>query len=85
MSPPVSIRWAELLADAVSRPGQILEAYSLFHGYSLGNQLAAMFPGLPVRVLRTHRADGIGLVQDETKYLASGGGFRKKLTSWSVQ
>lgn len=43
MSPPVSIRWAELLADAVSRPGQILEAYSLFHGYSLGNQLAAMF------------------------------------------
>ena len=43
MSPPVTIRWAELLADAVSRPGQILEAYSLFHGYSLGNQLAAMF------------------------------------------
>lgn len=40
---------------------------------------------LPVHVLRTHRADGIGLVQDETKYLASGGGFRKKLTSWSVQ
>ncbi len=43
MSPPVSIRWAELLADAVSRPGQILEAYRLFHGYSLGNQLAVMF------------------------------------------
>jgi len=43
MAPPVTIRWAELLADAVSRPGQILEAYSLFHGYSLGNQLAAMF------------------------------------------
>lgn len=43
MSPPVTICWAELLADAVSRPGQILEAYSLFHGYSLGNQLAAMF------------------------------------------
>ncbi|MBK9274411.1 MAG: hypothetical protein IPM49_07710 [Flavobacteriales bacterium] len=45
----------------------------------------AVFPGLPNRVLRTHRADGIGLVQDGTKYLASGGGFRKKLTSWSVQ
>lgn len=45
----------------------------------------AMYPGVPVRVLRTHRAAGIGLVQDETKYLSSGGGFRKKLISWSVQ
>lgn len=43
MSPPVTPRWAELLAEAVSRPGLILEAYSRFHGYSLGNQLAAIF------------------------------------------
>ena len=41
MSQPVSPRWAELLAEAVSRPGLILEAYRRFHGYSLGNQLAA--------------------------------------------
>lgn len=43
------------------------------------------FPGLPVRTLRTHRTAGIGLVQDETKYLFSGGGFRKKLSSYTVQ
>ena len=42
MSPPVMPRWAELLSEAVSRPGLILEAYSRFHGYSLGNRLAAM-------------------------------------------
>ncbi|HMQ74509.1 MAG TPA: hypothetical protein PKE21_05605 [Flavobacteriales bacterium] len=45
----------------------------------------AEYPGLPVRTLRTHRADGIGLVQDETKYLFSGGGYRKKLSAYSVQ
>lgn len=38
-----SPRWSELLSSAVSRPGLLLEAYSRFHGYSLGNQLAAMF------------------------------------------
>ncbi len=43
MSSRFSPRWAELLAEAVSRPGLILEAYSRFHGYSLGNQLAAIF------------------------------------------
>ena len=43
MPQPVSPRWAELLAEAVSRPGLILEAYRRFHGYSLGNQLAASF------------------------------------------
>ena len=43
MSSGFSPHWAELLAEAVSRPGTILEAYSRFHGYSLGNQLAAIF------------------------------------------
>ena len=38
-----SPRWSELLASAVTRPGLLLEAYSRFHGYSLGNQLAALF------------------------------------------
>jgi len=37
-----SPRWAELLASAVSRPGLLLEAYRRFHGYSLGNQCAAL-------------------------------------------
>ena len=43
MSPSVSPKWAELLEQAVNRPGLILAAYSRFHGYSLGNQLAAIF------------------------------------------
>ena len=34
---------AALLEEAVRRPGLILEAYSRFHGYSFGNQCAALF------------------------------------------
>lgn len=34
--------WALLLAEAVSRPGLLLEAYSAFHQYSIGNQLLAL-------------------------------------------
>lgn len=36
-------KWTDLLSQAVSQPGMILKAYSAFHGYSLGNQVAAMF------------------------------------------
>jgi len=35
-------RWAALLAEAVEKPGLLLEAYARFPGYSLGNQLAAL-------------------------------------------
>lgn len=35
-------KWSDLLASAVQQPGLILKAYSAFHGYSLGNQIAAM-------------------------------------------
>ena len=35
-------KWTELLSKAVSEPGLILKAYSAFHGYSLGNQIAAI-------------------------------------------
>ena len=34
--------WTELLRDAVITPGLISQAYSAFHNYSLGNQLAAL-------------------------------------------
>ena len=34
--------WSEILRTAVSQPGSILKAYSAFHGFSLGNQIAAM-------------------------------------------
>src|SRR5437879_428224 len=33
-------KWSDLLTQAVAQPGLILKAYSAFHGYSLGNQLA---------------------------------------------
>src|SRR5215217_2593253 len=35
-------KWSDLLKAAVTEPGMILKAYSNFHGYSLGNQIAAM-------------------------------------------
>lgn len=34
--------WRELLEQAVSEPGLLMQAYRNFHGYSLGNQWAAM-------------------------------------------
>jgi len=37
-----SLRWAELLHEALTRPGLIHEAYSRFHGYSFGNRIAAL-------------------------------------------
>jgi antirestriction protein ArdC len=35
------IQWSALLAEAVKRPGSILEAYSNFHNYSIGNCMLA--------------------------------------------
>jgi hypothetical protein len=35
-------KWSDLLEAAVIEPGLILRAYSAFHTYSIGNQLAAM-------------------------------------------
>src|SRR5689334_9577791 len=51
-------KWSGLLAAAVSEPGLILKAYSNFHGYSLGNQLAALMQchlrGLPPGPINTY-------------------------------
>lgn len=35
-------KWADLLEQAVANPGKLMEAYSAFHRYSLGNMIAAM-------------------------------------------
>ncbi len=35
-------KWSALLVEAVNTPGMIMEAYSAFHPYSIGNQLLAM-------------------------------------------
>lgn len=40
---PQHPQWSQLLQDAVTKPGTISEAYSRFHGYSLGNQIAALY------------------------------------------
>ena len=42
-TPQVQIEWVAMLKRAVSEPGLILAAYTRFHGYSLGNQLLAMW------------------------------------------
>src|SRR5262245_54635097 len=36
------IQFRELLEEAVSRPGTLMRAYSLFWNYSLGNQILAL-------------------------------------------
>jgi hypothetical protein len=35
-------KWSALLVEAVDKPGLIMEAYSAFHNYSLGNQVLAL-------------------------------------------
>lgn len=35
--------WSDLLRDAVSTPGKLLEAYTAFHNFSIGNSLLALF------------------------------------------
>jgi hypothetical protein len=35
-------KWSQLLEEAVTKHGLMLKAYTAFHGYSLGNQLAAL-------------------------------------------
>lgn len=53
-------QWAELLNKAISEPGIISEAYSAFHSYSLGNQIAAAFQlsakGLPIAPIASFKA-----------------------------
>ncbi len=35
-------KWSALLVEAITKPGLIMEAYSAFHNYSLGNQILAL-------------------------------------------
>ena len=39
----LQLLWGDLLQAAVRDPGLLLDAYSRFHGYSLGNRLAALW------------------------------------------
>ena len=42
MNTQTTVTWQQLLIDAVKEPGKLLEAYSAFYEYSLGNQLLAL-------------------------------------------
>jgi N-terminal domain of anti-restriction factor ArdC len=35
-------QWARLLHEALTTPGLLLQAYSAFHNYSVGNQVLAL-------------------------------------------
>ena len=35
-------KWSALLIEAVTKPGLIMKAYSVFHQYSVGNQILAL-------------------------------------------
>jgi hypothetical protein len=52
-------KWSDMLHKAVNQPGLILKAYSAFHGYSLGNQFAALlqcrFRGVEAGPIDTYR------------------------------
>ena len=37
------IQFRQLLEEAVTKPGTLMKAYSLFWNYSLGNQILALF------------------------------------------
>ena len=54
-----NIEWSKLLNEAVERPGSILEAYSNFHNYSIGNCMLAAVQchgrGLPLGPIATYK------------------------------
>ena len=59
------IQFRDLLKRAVSEPGTISAAYSAFHDYSIGNQLAALFqcslrkiPVGPISTLKNWNSKG---------------------------
>jgi hypothetical protein len=41
-NPSQQVQFARLLHEAVTKPGMLMKAYSLFHQYSLGNQILAL-------------------------------------------
>jgi hypothetical protein len=48
-----NVNWASLLQDAVDQPGILSSAYSVFHNYSIGNQMLA-YGQLAARVSSPH-------------------------------
>lgn len=54
-----SIQFSQLLVNALSEPGMISRAYSMFHRYSLGNVLAASYQcairGVPISPIASYK------------------------------
>src|SRR5947209_16562293 len=60
-----SVNFTELLQEAVSKPGTLMKAYSLFWNYSLGNQILALIQanqrGIPLGPIASfNRWKGLG-------------------------
>ena len=66
------IQFRQLLEEAVSKPGTLMKAYSLFWNYSLGNQILAL-------VQRISETNGMSVVSGRrlTGFLA---GLRRRIT-----
>src|SRR4051812_14755028 len=41
MTNETTITWSQLLKEAVTKPGALMQAYKAFHNYSAGNQMLA--------------------------------------------
>ena len=39
---PAIPKWSALLIEAVNKPGMMMQAYTAFHNYSIGNQILAI-------------------------------------------
>jgi hypothetical protein len=61
--------FSDLLERATTEPGTLSAAYFAFHGYSLGNQLLAMFQcqerGIALGPIALQPAEGIGPARSE--------------------
>jgi hypothetical protein len=60
--PSAQVQFRQLLEEAVTKPGTLMQAYSLFWNYSLGNQILALIQannrGIalgPIASVRAHR------------------------------
>lgn len=68
------VEWAELLRQAVTEPGIISQAYSMFYGYSVGNQMLALWQ-------LTRRGIDVGPLASYSKWQELGRQVRKGETA----
>src|SRR5687768_10419318 len=66
-----NVQWTALLDEAVNKPGTVMQAYSAFWNYSVGNQILAMVQcgqrGIPVGPIASFMA-----WKDKGRYVKKG-------------